>query len=168
MVPEKRHLDLIAAFSSTKLAGWKLALVGASDYPDGYTRQVCEVAGRTPGVVMTGFQTDLALRELYAHAGSFALPSSHEGLPIAMLEALSYGLPVVASDIPANLEVGLGPSHYFPMGDVESLAERLRMFSGQRRNPHACKRTHDWLEKKYSWHCVAGQTLAVYHSACLM
>jgi glycosyltransferase involved in cell wall biosynthesis len=166
LVPEKRHLDLIAAFSSTKLADWKLALVGASDYPDEYTRQVCDVADRTPGVVMTGFQTDLALRELYAHAGSFALPSSHEGLPIAMLEALSFGLPVVASDIPANREVGLGPSHYFPMGDVESLADRLRLFTGQHRDPHACKRTRNWLEQKYSWQRIAEQTHAVYRSVC--
>ena len=49
----------------------------------------------------------------------------HEGLPIALLEAMSYDIPVVASDIPANLEIGLDESHYFPCGNVKELAKRL-------------------------------------------
>lgn len=101
---------------------WKPAIVGASDHPHDYVKDVLGEAAATPGVVGTGLQTGLALRELYGRAGVFVLPSSHEGLPIAMLEALSYGLPVIASDIPANLEVGLPSEHYFPLGDVGALA----------------------------------------------
>ena len=71
---------------------------------------------------MTGVQTGLALQELYAYAGAFVLPSSHEGLPIALMEALSYGIPTIASDIPANLEIDLDRRCYFRMGDVEALA----------------------------------------------
>lgn len=124
LVPEKRPHDLIRAFTKAALKGWKLAIVGASDHPDAYTQSVLDAIHAMPGVVATGFRAGLALRELYAHAGMFVLPSSHEGMPIAILEALSFGLPVVASDIPANLEIGLPVEHYFPLGDIDALAAK--------------------------------------------
>ena len=76
-------------------------IVGASDHPGHYVRGLETLAAATPGVVMTGFQSGTALAELYAHAGLFVLPSSHEGLPMVLLEATVAGLPVLASDIPA-------------------------------------------------------------------
>ncbi len=162
LVPEKRHLDLIAAFKRAALPGWKLAIVGASDHPDVYVRQVLDTAGATPDVVCTGLQTGLALRELYAHAGIFVLPSSHEGLPIAMLEALSYGLPVVASNIPANLEVGLPDEHYFSLGDVNALAARLKEFAAQPLTPQARESRRAWVSERFDWRDIAQRTLAVY------
>lgn len=164
LVPEKRHLDLIAAFQRAGLPGWKLAIVGASDHPDAYVRQVLDGAAATPGVVCTGLQTGLALRELYAHAGIFVLPSSHEGLPIAMLEALSYGLPVIASDIPANLEVGLPAEHYFPLGDVGALASRLKEFAAQTLTVEARESRRAWVSQRFNWRDIAQRTLAVYQA----
>lgn len=166
LVPEKRHLDLIAAFSAAGLGDWKLVLVGASDHPDEYTRRVLDAAMTTPNVVATGFQTGLALRELYGHAGVFVLPSSHEGLPIAMLEALSYGLPVIASDIPANREVGLDASCYFSLGNVTELAQRLRQFASHPSDIAKREAIRQRVTKKYDWRRVADQTLAVYVSVC--
>src|SRR6201999_1275614 len=101
---------------------WKLVLVGSGGGE--YTEKV-HAAAREAGVVLAGFQRGAALGQFYTHAGAFVLPSSHEGLPIALLEALSFGLPVLASDIPANLELALPTSSYFPMGDTAALAERL-------------------------------------------
>lgn len=164
LVPEKRHFDLIAAFQRAALPGWKLAIVGASDHPDTYVKEVLDKAAATPGVVCTGLQTGLALHELYAHAGIFVLPSSHEGLPIAMLEALSYGLPVIASDIPANLEVGLPGEHYFPLGDVGALAVRLGEFSAQPLTAAARESRRAWVSSRFNWSDIARQTLAVYQS----
>ena len=164
LVPEKRHLDLIAAFQQAALPGWKLAIVGASDHPDAYVKQVLDTTAATPGVVCTGLQTGLALRELYAHAGIFVLPSSHEGLPIAMLEALSYGLPVIASDIPANLEVGLPSEHYFPLGDVDALAGRLKEFAAQPLTAAARESRRAWVSERFDWRDIARRTLAVYQA----
>jgi len=167
LVPEKRHMDLIEAFrraarADPALAGWKLAIVGTSDHPGSYARRVLEAAAGTPGVVCTGFRSGQELRELYAHAGLFVLPSSHEGMPIAMLEALSYGLPVIASAIPANLEIGLAEEHYFPLGDVAALAARLCEFASQPQPPAARDARRTWVCSRFDWNRIARETLAVY------
>lgn len=164
LVPEKRHLDLIKAFDMTVIPGWKLVIVGASDHPDAYVQEVLDQAKRSPNVVCTGLQTGQSLRELYGHAGIFVLPSSHEGLPIALLEALSYGLHVIASDIPANLEVGLADEHYFPLGQVEALAERLREFSMKPNSLEDRDRQRAWVSSRFSWNDIATRTLEVYKS----
>jgi len=82
LVPEKRQLDLLRAFSSANIAGWKLAIVGKIDHKNEYADQLADEAACRENVVMAGFQTGETLRQLYAHAGLFVLPSSHEGLPI--------------------------------------------------------------------------------------
>ncbi len=160
LVPEKRHLDLIAAFKLANLPDWKLVLVGSADHPDSYQREVMKKAAEA-GVVMTGFQRGLALQELYAHAGLFVLPSSHEGLPIALLEALSYGLPVLASDIPANLEVGLSVEHYFPLGGINVLADRIRL---KGLAPVVCESRRGWVTQRYDWRDIAEKTVGLYVS----
>lgn len=164
LVPEKRHLDLIEAFNMAAIPGWKLVIVGASDHPDAYVQEVLDQARKSPNIVCTGLQTGHALRELYGHAGIFVLPSSHEGLPIALLEALSYGLHVIASDIPANLEVGLPDKHYFPLGQVEALAARLKEFSTKPRLPEDRDQQRTWVSSRFNWNDIAIRTLDVYRS----
>ncbi|MGZ5017285.1 MAG: glycosyltransferase family 4 protein [Methylobacter sp.] len=161
LVQEKRHLDLIEAFKRASLLDWKLVIVGDADHPDAYQREVLEKVAEA-GAVMTGFQNGLALQELYAHAGLFVLPSSHEGLPIALLEALSYGLPVLASDIPANLEVSLPAEQYFPLGDVGALADRIRLLSRQSLTMAARESLRLWVTQHYDWQDIAEKTLRLY------
>ncbi|MDL1985605.1 MAG: glycosyltransferase family 4 protein [Deltaproteobacteria bacterium] len=162
LVPEKRHIDLIRAFAEADLPEWRLVLVGAFDPPDDYIRTVLSLAEMMPNVVLTGFQSGAALQELYANAGLFVLPSSHEGLPIVLLEALSYGLPVLASDIPANLEVGLPAEHYFPLGDVSALSQMLRGFSAGKSDEQLGAEVRNWVKQRYDWERIAKQTLRVY------
>lgn len=165
LVPEKRHLDLIDAFERAALPGWKLAIVGGSDHPDEYQRAVLARADASPAIVCTGSQGGAALVQLYGHAGMFVLPSSHEGLPIALLEALSYGLPVIASDIPANLEVGLSQEHYTPLGDVAALAERMKAFAAQPNSDQLRAQRRQWVSGRYDWDAIAAATLDVYRQA---
>jgi glycosyltransferase involved in cell wall biosynthesis len=160
MVPEKRQLDLIGAFRDAKLDGWKLALVGGLDDTE-YSKRL-RAAAQTDDVVLTGFLSGTPLREIYSHAAGFVLPSSHEGLPIALLEALSFGLPVVASDIPAHLEVGLEPGQYFPLGDRFALAKRLRTLATADSDDSARTARQVWVTEKYDWDRIAGATLGVY------
>jgi glycosyltransferase involved in cell wall biosynthesis len=160
IVAEKRQLDLINAFASAKPPGWKVVLVGAGGADD-YALSV-KAAAKAAGVVLAGFQRGAALAQLYTHAGAFVLPSSHEGLPIALLEALSFGLPVLASDIPANLEIGLPQGSYFPMGDTAALAERLSGLVKAPQDDGARDATRRWVHERYDWGRVAQQTRAVY------
>jgi len=162
LVNEKRHLDLIKAYTASNVEGFKLVIVGDSDHPDQYVEQVRSEAGSTDGVVMTGFQTGQPLQALFQHAALFVLPSSHEGLPIALLEALSYGLPVVASDIPANIEVGLSEEHYFPLGDIEKLADRLKWWTCRELTEADRESRRAWVSKRYNWKDIAASTYKQY------
>jgi glycosyltransferase involved in cell wall biosynthesis len=159
-VPEKRQLDLIRAYAAAPMAGWKLALVGALDADD-YSRTV-EAAATRPGVVLTGYLNGIALEQLYANAGIFVLPSSHEGLPIALLEALGYGLPVLASDIPANLEIGLDTSSYFPLGDTMALAQAMARVARTPRQSSSRSTLQCRALRTYDWDQIARDTLKIY------
>ena len=87
------------------------------------------------------------------------LPSTHEGLPIALLEAMSYGCPVLASDIPANKEIGLPDECYFRNGDFTNLLHTLK----EKIEISQSKRiTYDL--SSYSWHHIAQQTKEIYDS----
>lgn len=172
LVPEKRHLDLIGAYARARaqgqLQGWQLALVGAADHTDAYARQVALAAEQTPGVVMTGFQTGETLQALLAHAGVFVLPSSHEGLPIALLEALSWGVTPLASDIPPHRELGLAPDHIFPLGHVTALSRSLVRLARQvELEADATQRLQrrKAAAERFDWDRSARQTRAVYEEA---
>jgi len=164
LVPEKRQLDLINAFIHSGLDGWKLVFAGKLDEEDKYTQQLLKAARDFENIIFTDYQSGTALNELYAHAGIFVLPSSHEGLPIALLEAMSYGLRVVASNIPANLEIGLPDEQYFPLGNIEQLSSRLSHFAHHPATPDETDNTRRWVREKYDWNVIARQTLEVYQA----
>lgn len=160
-VEEKGIHDLIAAYSALKAPGHKLVIAGDADHETEYSRLVRKKAGETEGAVLTGFQTGEALSELFSNASCFVLPSYHEGLPIALLEALSYGLPSLVSDIPAHRELPLSKEVYFKPGDHAALARALSIamqggFEPERRKYAAL------IESAFDWDSIAASTLDVY------
>jgi glycosyltransferase involved in cell wall biosynthesis len=163
LVPEKRQHDLILAFAKANRPE-KLVIVGGADHETEYSAYVKALAAQTPSVVMTGFQTGAALAELYSNAALFVLPSSHEGMPIALLEALSYGLPVLASDIVANRELKLAPADYFPMGDVDALAAALQRKLSTPFREDGTDQLISQIQAEYSWKKIAERTADVYRS----
>jgi glycosyltransferase involved in cell wall biosynthesis len=163
LVPEKRQHDLILAFAKANRPE-KLVIVGGADHETEYSAYVKTLAAETPSVIMTGFQTGPALAELYGNAALFVLPSSHEGMPIALLEALSYGLPVLASDIVANRELRLAPADYFPMGDVDALATALTRKLSMPFHEDGTDELIGQIQAEYSWKKIAERTADVYRS----
>jgi glycosyltransferase involved in cell wall biosynthesis len=160
---QKRQLDAIAAFAQLERSGWRLVLVGGADYRSDYARKVEAAARATAGVVMLGVQTGQALAALYMGAGAFVLPSSHEGQPIAVLEALSYGCPVVLSDIPAHREIDARAARYFPVGDTRALTVQLGEASTGPRGSNEAEQAR--ILRMHNWTRVAESTLEVYRAA---
>jgi glycosyltransferase involved in cell wall biosynthesis len=99
--------------------------VGKADHEDRYSRSLKKKADNTKNIILTGYLTGKPLQELYSHDGLFVLPSYYEGLPIVLLEAMSYGLSCIASDIPANKNVGLDNDRFFKAGDVNAIAAKI-------------------------------------------
>lgn len=160
MVPEKRQLELIRAYAALRSTDWRLVLAGRLT-DDDYCTEV-RARATEAGVLLAGFVRGESLGQLYTHAGGFILPSSHEGLPIALLEALSYGLPVIASDIPANVAVGLEDECYFPTGDTAALARRLQQMIDRPDEESARAARRTLVASRFNWDRIADQTLDVY------
>jgi len=159
--PGKGFDELIDAFSSLAV-DWKLAIAGRADHPSAYSRNLEARAGRTERVVLTGFVQGEELAQLYAHCGLFVLPSHHEGLPIALLEALSYGCSVLASDIPANRAVPLRADRYFATGSVGDLREKMARWMERGIGEEETRQNLRVLREHYDWDVVVRRTLDVY------
>jgi len=161
-VPEKGFDDLIAAFNQGSFDPWKLVLVGDADHEDKYSRNLKIKAGRNSNIILTGFLTGQPLKELYAHAGLFVLPSYYEGLPIVLLEAMSHGLSCIASDIKANRNIKLDEDRFFKAGDIDALEEKIKKYTNNIWGEKEIKEQISLIERKYNWSIIAEETLKVY------
>jgi len=160
--PTKRQNDLLDAFESAALDGWSVALVGRVDRTDAYTKMLLARAAKNPSIVLTDYQTGRTLRCLYSHAGLFVLPSSMEGHPIALLEAISYGLPTIASGIPENLLAPLPRESYFAVGDTTALASLMRATVTNPPAHEARAAARQVVREQFGWRHSALATSDVY------
>lgn len=164
LVPEKGFHDLIEAFTKIRLEGWMLVIAGGADHADAYSFGLKEKASRTNNVVMTGFLSGKPLQEIYSHAGLFVLPSYYEGLPIALLEAMSYGLSCIASDIPANRIAGLEEGRYFVVSNIMALSAKIMQFIDTPFTHEQKVRQLKMVADKFDWNKIAEETLKIYES----
>lgn len=154
-VSEKGFDLLIRAFTKLQNKDIKLVIAGDSDHETDYSKQLKEMA-RNNNVILPGFVKGEKLQQLFSHARLFVLPSYHEGLPISLLEAMSYRLPVLVSDIPANKQIDLPAGSSFVSGDEDSLYERLLFHLSVEYKPI------EYDLSPYDWDRIALQTKSVY------
>lgn len=152
--PEKAPDLLINAFRSVSTP---LKLVIAGDSHDkSYKARLAALADGDRRIVFTGFATGGVLQELYSHARMFVLPSLLEGLSLALLEAMSYGLPCLVSDIPENLHVLDNSDFSFRAGDLPHLSERIEWLL---KNAECCRTAalqgQALVRTRYSWDAIA-------------
>jgi glycosyltransferase involved in cell wall biosynthesis len=160
LVPEKGVHFLCEAFSRID-SNLTLAIVGGSAGSDDYVAQIKRYEG--PRVKLLDYVYGEALDELYSNAFIAVLPSTLEGLSLALLESLSHGRCVLVSDIPENLEVVDDAAHTFRNRDVDDLEAQLRRLIGDPalvRHYEEKARAH--IARHYSWDRVVDATLEVY------
>jgi glycosyltransferase involved in cell wall biosynthesis len=167
LVPEKRPELAIEAFKSLQPHGWKLVLIGGTSDTDSYTQQLINSTKGHPNIIFTGELSGDRLAEIVRGAGLFVLPSDVEGLPLAMLEAMQEGIPVLASDIPPHKQLlSGGRGTLFPAGDLDSFIFALN-WAIHRPQELAimAKGARRYVKANYNWENITTETLRSYQTA---
>ena len=162
LVPEKGIRYLIEAFKNVK-TDKKLVIAGGSSDTDSFMKELKELAKDDKRIIFTGFVQGQMLEELYSNAYIYTLPSDLEGMPLSLLEAMSYGNCCLVSDIQECTEVVEDKALIFKKSNVQDLQNKLQ---------EACDRTEkvmelkqqaaDYICKKYNWDDVVEETLKLY------
>ena len=162
LVPEKGIHYLIEAFRQVE-TGKRLVVAGGSSDTDDYLARLRELAGEDERILFTGFVQGAALQELYSNAYVYVLPSDVEGMPLSLLEAMSYGNCCLVSDIPECAEVVEDKAAIFPKQDIQALTQALQALCDGPETVEAYKKTaSDFICGKYSWDDVAARTMELY------
>lgn len=162
LVPEKGLRYLIQAFKQVK-TDKKLVIAGGSSDTDEFAGELWEMAKDDDRIIFTGFVQGQELDELYSNAYVYTLPSDLEGMPLSLLEAMSYGNCCLVSDIDECASVVKDKALVFRKSNVDDLKEKMQL---------ACDRVDivsqmkacaaDFICKKYNWDDVVSETLSLY------
>ena len=162
IVPEMGETYLIEAFKQVK-TDKKLVIAGGSSDTDRYLKELQTLAAEDARILFTGFVQGRLRDELYSNAYLYCLPSDLEGMPLSLLEAMSYGNCCLVSDIPECTEVVEDKAVSFRKSNVEDLRQKLQalcdhpeMVSDYKKNAAG------FILNKYGWDDVVEKTLALY------
>lgn len=162
IVPEKGIHYLINAFKQVDTCKSLVIAGGASDTDD-YMLYLKELAKEDDRIRFTGFVQGKVLEELYSNSYIYVLPSDLEGMPLSLLEAMSYGNCCLTSDIKECTEVTGEKGISFRKGDVADLATKLQYLCDDADVTQKYKsEAADYICKKYSWDAVVEETLTLY------
>lgn len=162
IVPEKRVHSLINAYSKLS-TDKKLVIAGGASHTDRYMDDVRYLAKDNKNIIFTDFVQGEILEELYSNAYIYCLPSDLEGMPLSLLEAMSYGNCCLTSDIPECTEVCEDKAVYFEKGNeqdlqlqLKKLIENPQLVDGYKLNASS------FICSKYNWSSIVDQTLNLY------
>ena len=162
LVPEKGITYLIEAFKKVQ-TDKKLVIAGGSSDTNAFMQELKKLAESDDRIVFTGFVQGQMLEELYSNAYVYTLPSDLEGMPLSLLEAMSYENCCITSDIAECAEVVEDKALLFKKSDVNDLKEKLQYACG---NPDAVRKLKsgaaDFICQKYNWDDVVEKTIELY------
>lgn len=162
LVPEKGIHYLIKAFRTLK-TDKKLVIVGGASDSGEYVQELKAAAAGDKRILLTGFIQGKILEELYSNAYVFVQPSDVEGMPLTLLEAISYGRCCVTSDIPECTEVTGDYGLTFPRGNIPALARCLQTLCDDPAQVSARKEsTQAHACEDFNWDTIVLKTLELY------
>ena len=162
LVPEKGLGYLVRAFQKLDTDKKLVIAGGDSDAPD-FVREIKALAASDPRILFTGFVQGQELEELYSNAYLYLLPSDVEGMPLSLLEAMSYGNCCVTSDIRECTDVTGKWGFSFEKGNEDALRELLQELCGDPGKVREIRAgAADAVCGKYSWEDAAEKNLKVY------
>ena len=159
IVPEKGLHYLIEAWKKACIetkTRKKLVIAGDSSHTNDYLKEIDSMCANDDSIIRTGFVSGQILEELYSNAYLYVLPSDIEGMPMSLLEALSYGNRCLVSDIPENTEIINNNCFSFKKANVDDLKNKLVSIL----NSNYSERCNQYI--KYQWDNVVDKTLEVY------
>ena len=166
IVPEKGLRYLIEAWSAIH-TDKKLVIAGGASDTHVFMEELKEMADKD--VIFTGFQQGRVLEELYSNAYIYVLPSDLEGMPLSLLEAMSYGNCCLVSDIAECTEVVEDNAQTFKAGNVDDLRRKLQeLLDRPERVEKFRNSSADFICKKYSWNDVVDRTIELYRDNLYM
>ena len=162
IVPEKGLRYLIEAYKELH-TDKKLVIAGGSSDTDDFMQEIQTLATGDDRIIFTGFVAGQALEELYSNAYLYLLPSDLEGMPLSLLEAMSYGNCCVVSDIAECSEVVEDKAVTFQKSNVQDLKEKLQRLCDDPATVQKYKNeAADFICSKYNWDEITQKTLEVY------
>lgn len=162
IVPEKGVHYLIEAFKALA-TDKKLVIAGGSSHTDEYINKLKTLAKDDGRIIFTDFVQGEILDELYSNAYVYCLPSDLEGMPISLLEAMSYGNCCLTSDICECTEVCENRAVYFQKGNIEDLKSKLEfLIDNEAYTEEMRKASREFILNKYNWDNVVNETEKLY------
>jgi len=162
IVPEKEVHTLVQAFKKLK-TNLKLVIAGDATHTEAYLEKVKALAKNNKNIIFTGPLYGNDKIEAFSNARLFVLPSTIEGMPIVLLEAMSFSLCPLVSNIEENLDVVKNNGFSFKVRDIIDLSKKLEYLINHPEitvaKGRACKKL---VMKDYQWDAIAKKTLAVY------
>lgn len=168
LVPEKGCLQLIQAFRTSKTTH-KLLIAGTSTHSDDYVRALREAARGDRRIIFAGSVFGETKHAAFSHALGLVFPSTLEGMPLVLLEAMMHGCPVLCSDIAPNMEIvqenGSAPpcARIFHTGDAKSLFTGIeKLLAEPAENAMLANVARESVKRRFNWDTIARQTEQFY------
>lgn len=162
IVPEKGLRYLISAFKNVNTSK-RLVIAGGASDTDEFLNELKELAGDDDRILFTGFVYGRILEELYSNAYIYTLPSDLEGMPLSLLEAMSYSNCCLVSSIAECADVVGDNAVIFEKGNTDDLRCKLQELCDDRTVVQSYKDgAANYICSRYNWDDVTDRTLKLY------